>query len=141
VKLVYRPWWSARYVRNWFTRILMKQSHKPDMMYLTLNNCPLPATNHSQYKWHFNTSFFIDTLHFSETRKINCTFYSGVISPTRCNNCVFYSQRLYSTCFRWQSHPSSGVQRVKPLRIKNTIVASCWTYFTTIKHDARNHKY
>ena len=21
------------------------------------------------------------------------------------------------------------------------IVASCWTYFTTIKHDARNHKY
>jgi len=27
------------------------------------------------------------------------------------------------------------------LRIKNAIVASCWTYFTTIKHDARNHKY
>jgi len=24
---------------------------------------------------------------------------------------------------------------------KNTIFASCWTYFTTIKHDARNHKY
>ena len=24
---------------------------------------------------------------------------------------------------------------------KNAIVASCWTYFTTIKHDARNHKY
>ena len=23
----------------------------------------------------------------------------------------------------------------------NAIVASCWTYFTTIKHDARNHKY
>ena len=22
---------------------------------------------------------------------------------------------------------------------KNAIVASCWTYFTTIKHDARNH--
>ena len=35
---------------------------------------------------------------------------SGEISPTRCNNCVFYSQWLYSTCFRWQSHPSSGVQ-------------------------------
>jgi len=31
--------------------------------------------------------------------------------------------------------------RVKPLRIKNAIVASCWTYFTTIKNDARNHKY
>ena len=31
--------------------------------------------------------------------------------------------------------------RIKPLRIKNAIVASCWTYFTTIKHDARNHKY
>ena len=103
----------------------------------------------------------------------------GEISPTRCNNCVFYSQWLYSTCFEWQSHPSSGVRcciwpqvswltvsseppylwpytasyswwwvrlspetcRVKPLRIKNAIVASCWTYFTTIKHDARNHKY
>ena len=24
---------------------------------------------------------------------------------------------------------------------KNAIVASCWTYFATIKHDARNHKY
>jgi hypothetical protein len=24
---------------------------------------------------------------------------------------------------------------------KPAIVASCWTYFTTIKHDARNHKY
>jgi len=24
---------------------------------------------------------------------------------------------------------------------KNAIVASCWTYFTTIKHDAGNHKY
>ena len=34
----------------------------------------------------------------------------GEISPTRCNNCVFYSQWLYSTCFGWQSHPSSGVQ-------------------------------
>ena len=118
--------------------------------------------------------------------------YSGEIIPTRCNNCVFYSQRLYSTCFGWQSHPSSGAQcfsrhstrsttqnnkteitnnsttiellttdkfnnnlsepahlwtytalyfwwwvrlspetcRVKPLRIKNAIVASCWTYFT-----------
>jgi len=31
--------------------------------------------------------------------------------------------------------------RVKPLGIKNAIVASCWTYFTTIKHDAWNHKY
>ena len=36
--------------------------------------------------------------------------YSGEISPTRCNNCVFYSQWLYSTCFGWQSHPSSRVQ-------------------------------
>ena len=36
--------------------------------------------------------------------------YSGEISPTRCNNCVFYSQWLYSTCFGWQSHPSSEVQ-------------------------------
>jgi len=35
--------------------------------------------------------------------------YSGEISPTR-YNCVFCSQWLYSTCFGWQSHPSSGVQ-------------------------------
>ena len=59
-------------------------------------------------------------------------FLIGEISPTRCNDYVFYSQWLYSTCFGWQSHPSSGVQcciwpqvrlspetcRVKPLRIK-----------------------
>jgi len=30
--------------------------------------------------------------------------------------------------------------RVKPLRRINTIVASCWIYFT-IKYDARNYKY
>jgi len=35
--------------------------------------------------------------------------YSGEISPTRCINCVLYSQWLYSICFGWQSHPSSGV--------------------------------
>jgi hypothetical protein len=26
-----------------------------------------------------------------------------------CNNCVYSSQLLYSTCFGWQFHPSSGV--------------------------------
>ena len=31
------------------------------------------------------------------------------IHPTRCNNCVYSSQWLYSTCFGWQFHPSSGV--------------------------------
>ena len=35
---------------------------------------------------------------------------SGEIIPTRCNNCVYSSQWLYSTCFGWQFHPSSGVQ-------------------------------
>ena len=52
-----------------------------------------------------------------QIRKLNLIFvvpsimlYSGEVSPTRCNNCVFYSQWLYSTCFGWQSHPSSGVQ-------------------------------
>ena len=39
-----------------------------------------------------------------------CRGCSGEISPTRYKNCVFYSQWLYSTCFGWQSHPSSGVQ-------------------------------
>jgi len=29
----------------------------------------------------------------------------------------------------------------KAIANKNAIVASCWTYFTTIKHDVRNHKY
>ena len=70
--------------------------------------------------------------------------YSSEISPTRCKNCVFYSQWLYSTCFGRQSHPSYTAYtaytalyswwwvrlspetcRVKPLRIKNAIVASC----------------
>ena len=71
--------------------------------------------------------------------------YIGEISPTRCNNCVFYSQWLYSW---WWVRLSPETCRVKPLRIKNAkkneknaIVASCWTYFTNIKHDARNHKY
>ena len=41
---------------------------------------------------------------------MNISKYSGEMSPTRCNNCVFYSQWFYSTCFGWQSHPSSGVQ-------------------------------
>ena len=36
--------------------------------------------------------------------------YCGEIIPTRCNNCVYSSQWLYSTCFGWQFHPSSGVQ-------------------------------
>ena len=35
---------------------------------------------------------------------------SSEISPTWCNNCVYSSQWLYSTCFGWQFHPSSGVQ-------------------------------
>ena len=39
------------------------------------------------------------------------------IIPTRCNNCVYSSQWLYSTCFGWQFHPSSGVQCcIWPLR-------------------------
>ena len=29
--------------------------------------------------------------------------------PTRCNNCGLIFPMLYSTCFGWQSHPSSGV--------------------------------
>ena len=35
--------------------------------------------------------------------------FNSEINPTRCNNCVYSSQWLYSTCFRWQFHPSSGV--------------------------------
>ena len=38
------------------------------------------------------------------------TSFSGEVIPTRCNNCVYSSQWLYSTCFGWQFHPSSGVQ-------------------------------
>ena len=36
--------------------------------------------------------------------------FDSEIIPTRCNNCVYSSQWLYSTCFGWQFHPSSGVQ-------------------------------
>ena len=37
-------------------------------------------------------------------------WHNSEIIPTRCNNCVYSSQWLYSTCFGWQFHPSSGVQ-------------------------------
>ena len=41
-------------------------------------------------------------------------YYTGIfnseINRTRCNNCVYSSQWLYSTCFGWQFHPSSGIQ-------------------------------
>ena len=43
--------------------------------------------------------------HFSATIE-----ESSEIIPTRCNNCVYSLQWLYSTCFGWQFHPSSGVQ-------------------------------
>jgi hypothetical protein len=56
----------------------------------------------------------------AKIRDIISRFYIGEISPTRCNNCVLFAMGL---------------------RIKNAIVASCWTYFTDVKHDARNHKY
>ena len=42
------------------------------------------------------------------THKISVS--NSEIIPTRCNNCVYSSQWLYSTCFGWQFHPSSGVQ-------------------------------
>ena len=47
-----------------------------------------------------------------------------------------------STCFGWQSHPSSGVH-VELASAKNKKHNCCilLELFTTIKHDARNHKY
>ena len=53
------------------------------------------------------TQFFLDGQKLY--RKSKHTFYSEII-PTRCNNYVYSSQWLYSTCFGWQFHPSSGVQ-------------------------------
>ena len=53
--------------------------------------------------------------------------YSSEISPTRCNNRVFILR--------------NGFKSKAIAENKNAIVASCWTYFTTIKRDARNHKY
>ena len=78
---------------------------------------------------------------------VPCIMLNSEINPTRCNNCVYSSQCLYSTCFGWQFHPSSSswwwvewcwvelspeTCRVKPLRRINSIVASCWIYFTTM---------
>ena len=40
---------------------------------------------------------------------VPCIMLNSEIIPTRCNNCVYSSQWLYSTCFGWQFHPSSGV--------------------------------
>ena len=45
---------------------------------------------------------------------------SSEINPTRCNNCVYSSQWLYSTCFGWQFHPSSGVQECRSTGVLNT---------------------
>ena len=41
---------------------------------------------------------------------VPCIMLNSEIIPTRCNNCVYSSQWLYSTCFGWQFHPSSGLQ-------------------------------
>ena len=43
---------------------------------------------------------------------VPCIMLNSEINPTRCSNCVYSSQRLYSTCFGWQFHPSSGVHMV-----------------------------
>ena len=40
---------------------------------------------------------------------VPCIMLNSEINPTKCNNCVYSSQWLYSTCFGWQFHPSSGV--------------------------------
>ena len=40
---------------------------------------------------------------------VPCITLNSEINPTRCNNCVYSSQWLYSTCFGWQFHPTSGV--------------------------------
>ena len=62
-------------------------------------------------RYNFKTSICIDLQQLSIfVINNNELLNSGEISPARCNNCVFYSHWLYSTCFGWQSHPSSGVQ-------------------------------
>ena len=65
-----------------------------------------------------NTSFSINLLCIFRQRLITIlSSDSSEIIPTRCNNCVYSSQWLYSTCFGWQFHPSSGVQCfIWPLR-------------------------
>ena len=52
---------------------------------------------------------FQDTGKQPEKHRLKVVVSSEII-PTRCNNCVYSSQWLYSTCFGWQSHPSSGLQ-------------------------------
>ena len=47
-------------------------------------------------------------LYNEELNDLYCSSISE-INPTRCNNCVYSSQWLYSTCYGWQFHPSSGV--------------------------------
>ena len=46
----------------------------------------------------------------NKTKNTTNTQTDSEINPTRCNNCVYSSQWLYSTCFGWKFHPSSGVQ-------------------------------
>ena len=70
------------------------------------------ASNFGKRQRNFSTSYCKHTLwrRSKRTRTWKQASLNSEINPTRCNNCVYSSQWLYSTCFGWQFHPSSGVQ-------------------------------
>ena len=89
--------------RLWFASVLQATPNIPSITPQPLSSRSFPI-HHSQ----FNLPSTLPTVRKDST--ISYTVKSSEIIPTRCNNCVYSSQWLYSTCFGWQFHPSSGVQ-------------------------------
>ena len=70
----------------------------------------------------------------ASTRKLNTYILRNRNSTRSCINTPYNVTTVGETSGIWYKSKAIAEN-------KNAIVASCWTYFTTIKHDARNHKY
>ena len=114
--------WLSTSVNDHKQRTVSCPRHRPlsrSTAKSTLTNCKYLSTT-KQLRHHFH---IIRPDVLLEQPEICCCKYNHNYDATsiyeifilnscspRCNNCVFYSQWLFSTCFGWQSHPSSGVQ-------------------------------
>ena len=71
------------------------------------------SRNLKSFSWSKITSYISESIPSNQFFFFNicgsCIMLNSEINPTRCNNCVYSSQWLYSTCFGWQFHTSSGV--------------------------------
>ena len=121
----------ALYLRTWDSFLLDRYSAPTDRYYTAIDvsneNCILRRIENTCHRLHCIAqtapewccsalcSLFMLFIHwrhnFFFTVSVNSTNITvhSELNPTRCNNCVYSSQWLYSTCFGWQFHPSSGV--------------------------------